>query len=177
MNSADMLCMILNSPEMEPFRGFTSLSLPFCLDDGRAAAFLAIKADDHSSMRAVGLFVMEGERCRFEKAQWEMADQSGSGEDDLFAEVQAWETDEETMKEPGAYGRVMEAFYSDFDIAREAVFTEADDLPDETRAAVTRYLSKLCAFSDRLSQAGYVHFCRQFLEWCLDVYYYENTIC
>ena len=174
MNSTQMLQTILNSQEMERYKGFTSLSLPFCLDDGRAASFLCIKANDHSSVTAVGVFALEGENLHFEKADWEPEDVSGDEAEALFSEVEIPEIDEETMKQPGAYGRMLEAFYGDFDIAREAAFTDADDLPDETRAAVVRYLVRLGSFSDHLMRECYAHFGRRFLEWCLDVYYYES---
>ena len=176
MNSTQMLQIILNSPEMERYRGFTNLSLPFCLDDGRAAVFLCIRANDHTCVQSLGLFAAEGETCRFEMNEWEPEEKNIDDAADLFGEAEVPEIDEEAMKQPGAYGRMLEALYNDFDAARAAAFTDADDLPEETREAAARYLKWLCAFSDPLTRACYAHFGKRFLEWCLDVYYYESLV-
>lgn len=174
MNSAEMLSMIMNSEEMEEYRGFGKVSFPFCTESGRTAFFLFIESDQRDLLHLSGIFTERDGMCVFESADWEITLDSLTEE---AGERQGWMPQErEPIGDYEEYIEAMDTLYTGFDRFAEAVFMGPGELSDQQLQAVAAYTDLLHLMSGRIEIACYGHCSPKFMEWCYDTSNYAQIM-
>lgn len=168
MNSAEILSRILASDEMKAYQGYAGISFPFCLKDGSPAVFLYLESDKKESLYVPGLFI--GKECRFQEDGW--APQQDDR--DLIQEIANLCDDNGDVIDIQDYIEILEKLYGAFNILAESVFMDANNLTKELFEAAVCYLETMLRFSDIPKRVCYSHYAGDFLNWCLDLYYYTR---